>query len=416
MITKHSRLTPPRFAIFCLMASLFSITGCDKRQSPAPVRGPDGMMTSPSQEPDVSFGQTPSGSITSEELPGMTGVGQGIIGSAGKKVALLLPTSGSQASLGQSMQQAAEMALFEKGDEHLELEIIDTKSTPGGAVAAANKAMAEGAHMILGPIFADDVKGVATVARTQNIPVVSFSNNPGVAGNGVFVLGLDPAEQIQAVVQFAMQQGSQSIVVLLPQNPFGDLMVQEVNRLKSGSAPIIQIIFYNPGQKATLQKAFNPLVTLNFDTILIPEGGDNLVSVISALKNLGINLKEKVVLGSAQWDEKIATEVPMLENALIASSDLGKRRPFESQYKTAYGHVPVRIASLAYDGVTMMAVLNKHFPQSPYALDSLTQGRGFEGVDGVFRLKADGRCERKLAILRLTNRGYQMVEDGGRGF
>lgn len=410
----HFSINTQRLAIFCVLASLFSLTACDKRQTPAPVR--HGQSQSAPTSGEIKTEVIAPGSIQTEMLDGNTGQVSQNSSQTGKKVALLVPLTGKHAALGQSLQAAAEMALFEKADEHLSLEIIDTKSTSQGAMAAAQKAVAAGAPMILGPIFGDDVKVVAPVARQSQIPVISFSNNPQIAGNGVFAIGLSPEEQIQTVVHFVQSKGSKSIVVLLPRNPFGDLMAQEVSNLKSAGMPIAQVIYYNSQDAGELQKTLNPLSTLSFDTLLIPEGGAILSSLVKAIEAQGIILTNKTICGSAQWDETETMKIKSLQGAYIASSDLSKRRPFEAQYKTTYQSTPPRIASLAYDGVSMMAILNKHFPNDPYALSALTQGRGFAGVDGVFRLKSDGRCERKLAVLQLTPSGFVNVEGGGRTF
>jgi branched-chain amino acid transport system substrate-binding protein len=150
--------------------------------------------------------------------------------------------------------------------------------------------------------------------------------------------------------------------------------------------------------------------------VLIPEGGDVLADVVNALKAQGVPLSNKRLLGSAQWDEGDVLQIKELHGAFVSSPDLSKRRPFEAQFKTTYQSTPPKIASLAYDAVAMMAALYKHFPQDPYNPTSLIQGRGFLGVDGVFRLRSDGRCERKLAILKLTPQGFVNIEGGGRTF
>ncbi|WP_332837815.1 ABC transporter substrate-binding protein, partial [Neoroseomonas rubea] len=60
------------------------------------------------------------------------------------RIALLLPLSGPQAPLGAAMQQAAELALFERGSRGVDFLPMDTGGTASGAAAAARRAVGEG--------------------------------------------------------------------------------------------------------------------------------------------------------------------------------------------------------------------------------------------------------------------------------
>ena len=107
------------------------------------------------------------------------------------KVGLLLPLSASTqtALVAKAMREAAELALFESRGAELQLVIKDDKGTEDGARAAATEAIGQGAEIILGPLFAKSVRAAAAVARKSSVPVIAFSNDPAVAGNGAFLIG-----------------------------------------------------------------------------------------------------------------------------------------------------------------------------------------------------------------------------------
>ena len=69
--------------------------------------------------------------------------------------------------------------------------------------AAANEALAEGNGLILGPLLAEDVRAVAPVARRADVPVIAFSNDVSVAGDGVYLMGFTPGQSIERVVAYA---------------------------------------------------------------------------------------------------------------------------------------------------------------------------------------------------------------------
>ena len=85
------------------------------------------------------------------------------------KVGLLLPLSGPAEAIGRDMLDAAQMALFDVGDNKLVLLPRDTAGTPAGARLAAQEVIREGAEVILGPLLAADVAAVSPIAAQANI-------------------------------------------------------------------------------------------------------------------------------------------------------------------------------------------------------------------------------------------------------
>ena len=112
------------------------------------------------------------------------------VGEGQVRVALILPLSGQgNASVaGQSMKNAAEMALAEFKSPNIQLLVKDDGGTVQGAQAGAQQAIAEGAEIIIGPLFAQSVSAVGQIARSSNIPVIAFSTDVSVAARGVLLV------------------------------------------------------------------------------------------------------------------------------------------------------------------------------------------------------------------------------------
>ncbi|PIR33647.1 MAG: hypothetical protein COV36_02365, partial [Alphaproteobacteria bacterium CG11_big_fil_rev_8_21_14_0_20_44_7] len=109
--------------------------------------------------------------------------------SAEYKIGILVPLSGGAQKIGQSLLDAAQMAVMDNSQQKIALVPYDTKSTPQGASEAAGKAVTDGVDIIIGPLFSNSVRQIAPIAREANIPVIAFSNNKSVAGDGVYILG-----------------------------------------------------------------------------------------------------------------------------------------------------------------------------------------------------------------------------------
>src|SRR3977135_503803 len=116
------------------------------------------------------------------------------IGTGQVRVGLLLPLSanGNAGLAGQSMRNAAELALAEFNKPNIQLLVKDDGGTAQGAQQAAQQALDEGAEIILGPLFAHSVSQVGQVARGRGVPVIAFSTDSNVAGRGGYLLGFLP--------------------------------------------------------------------------------------------------------------------------------------------------------------------------------------------------------------------------------
>ncbi|MEM9810246.1 MAG: penicillin-binding protein activator [Pseudomonadota bacterium] len=145
------------------------------------------------------------------------------------RVALLLPfssTSQGIASLADGMLKAAQMVAFESGNESFLLIPGDTLGTPQGARAAAEEAIAEGADVILGPLLSNSVAAVSAVTRARDVPVIAFSTDRLVAGNGVYLLSFPPEPEIERVTSYALQKGYARFGLLAPITNYGDRVSQ----------------------------------------------------------------------------------------------------------------------------------------------------------------------------------------------
>ncbi|HSG56986.1 MAG TPA: penicillin-binding protein activator, partial [Paracoccaceae bacterium] len=98
------------------------------------------------------------------------------------RVALLVPLSGENGAVGQSIANATTMALLDTNAENLRITTYDTSA---GAARAASRAIADGNQLILGPLGRDDVATVLAQARPAGIPLITFSNDAGVAAADV---------------------------------------------------------------------------------------------------------------------------------------------------------------------------------------------------------------------------------------
>ncbi|MGF1595288.1 MAG: penicillin-binding protein activator [Kiloniellaceae bacterium] len=365
-----------------------------------------------------------------------------------EKVGLLLPLSGARADVGQALLNAAQLALFDLGGERFTLVIRDTRGTPEGAAAAAEAALAEGASLILGPLFSTSAEAAKPVVDSAGVPMITFSNNNAIAGPSTFVMGVTPRIQVDRVIDYAVSQGLRRFAVLAPENAYGSIVVESLREaVFRNGVELSRAVFFDPqstdvsaevqlladynrrrgaaeSQRRDLagrsdeaaQRALQRLQgvetmgTLPFDAILLPSSGQQLLSVAPLLAYYDVDPSEVRFLGTSLWEDPNLLSEPTLQGGWFPAPPPGLWSSFQQRYRESFGDTPPRVASLAYDAVALAAVLEQRGAAQgaflPYTPEAIAQSLGFAGIDGIFRFLPDGRVQRGLAVLELRRAGF----------
>jgi ABC-type branched-subunit amino acid transport system substrate-binding protein len=328
------------------------------------------------------------------------------------KVAILLPLTGQHAALGKSFLDAAQLAVGDVAPGNFDLSPKDSGDTPDQAAAAARAAIAEGAELIIGPVFSASVASVKVVAVAANVPVLGLSNDTTVAGSGTYVLGFNPVQQITRVVNYAVARGQTRIALLQPNNIYGEL-AQDAVRHSQASLAMSENYQSTP---ESIQQAVAALVNKrgDYDALLLPEGGAALANVAPALAAANLTAKDVPILGTGLWDDQNIAMYKPLHGGLYAAPEPSARQRFNARFFATYNYRPVRLATLAYDATALAAVLARQGLH--YEPGALTNPNGFAGVDGIFRLTQDGLTERGLAVLEVSGGGPRAIDPAPKRF
>jgi branched-chain amino acid transport system substrate-binding protein len=353
------------------------------------------------------------------------GPGPAITGATGNvKVAVLLPitASGSTPAVAKALKQAAELALFDFDNPNVTLIPKDTKGSPDGARLAAESALRDGAELIIGPLFAQEVAGAAPVARQGGVPMIAFSSDEKVAGNGVYLLSFLAGRDVPRIVSFAMSRGKRNFAELVPQSAYGRIAETAFARaVSSGGGQAGMRATFPPDdstamlgpvrQVANAVKAGQPV-----DALFLPAGREELPALAPLLASADLSSARVQFIGTGQWDyPNIGGDRALLGGWYPAPDPRGWSK-FVQSYSKTYGAAPPRIASLAYDAVSLAVSLSPNPPGQRYTPSQLTRPTGFSGVDGLFRLLSDGTSERGLAILEVREGGAVVIDPAPSSF
>ena len=337
-------------------------------------------------------------------------IGSPVTPSGKMRIALLLPLSGQAAAVGQALQQAAEMALFDTGAKELALAAYDSGETPESAIEAYRKARSDGTALVLGPLFGTSAKALAPLVSQGGANVVSFSNDEQAAQRGVWIMGIAAPPQVRRVVDYAVDQGIKRFAVFAPQTSYGQQMARTLESqvpLRGGTVAAVE--FYDPNTADLGTPARRLAAAIKGDgklAVLVPVAPPRLSAALSALAAAGIDSKSAQFIGTGVWDVPNIGADAAARGAWYAAPDPARRADFERRFLATYGRPPNRLATLAYDAVALAGNLARLKPGGDFSAEAITNPNGWSGVDGVFRFLPDGRSERALAVIEVqSNRG-----------
>jgi hypothetical protein len=336
--------------------------------------------------------------VQSTPLAGPT-VGE-TLGTGPVRVGLILPLTqnGAPSAIGTAMRNAAQLAIEESGSSDISLMIQDDHGTPDGAAQAAQAEVGAGADIILGPLLAAEVREVGRVAKAAGRPVIAFSTDEGAASPGVYLLSFLIETYADRIAEFAASRGKKTFAVLAPQSDYANVAVGEFQQAATRlGARVVTVARYAPGQPQSAMGEIS--AATGYDALFIPEQADGMSAVAAALTSA--NLKTQI-LGTGVWNDARVLRLPALQGAWFSAPDNAGFSAFAQRYKAKFNVDPPRLASLSHDAVSLAAALARTQGAQRYASSVLTNPSGFNGIDGVFRFRADGPNDRGLAVMQIS--------------
>ncbi|MCU9849208.1 penicillin-binding protein activator [Defluviimonas sp. WL0024] len=357
--------------------------------------------------------------------PVPSGRGPTIDTSAPVPVALILPggsgNSGDEV-LARNLKQAADLAIADLNGVQIDLRVYNAGSSPAVAASTARRAVDEGAKIILGPVFAEAANAAGVAVAGSGVNVLSFSNNTDIAGGNVFVLGPTFQNTATRLMRFAARQGRNRIMVVHDRTPGGDLGRRAIESAAAGSgASIAGTATYEFSQQGVINAAPAIASTVNSSganaIFFTADTAGALPLLAQLLPEAGVSNQTTQFIGLTRWDIPPQTlSMPGVQGGWFAMPDPGLTQQFQSRFTAAYGEPPHPIAGLAYDGIAAIGALVKRGNANALSAAALTQGSGFAGVNGVFRLRADGTNERGLAVAQIQNAQVVVIDPAPRSF
>lgn len=373
----------------------------------------------------AAMGLAACGNLT---LPGPGGGGNSgptIDPNAPVPVALLVPSGSGQQSdefLARSLENAARLAVADLQGAAIDLRVYGTAGNPTTAAAVAVQAVNEGAKVILGPVYGAAANAAGIAVAPMGVNVLTFSNNTDIAGGNVFVIGNTFENTADRLVKFAVGQGKRSILVVNAQDVAEEkgrsAIVAAIARHGATQAGSTAFELSQNGVVEAVPRISSAAKSSGADAVFFTSGTAGALPILTQLlTENGLTTETAQFVGLQRWDvPATALELGSLQNGWFAVPSPGLLRQFRSKYSAAYGADPHPIAALGYDGAAAIGALIAGGNKNALSAGRLTQGTGFAGVNGIFRLRADGTNERGLAVATIRNNQLVVIDPAPRSF
>ena len=365
-----------------------------------------------------------------------------------RRMAVLLPMSGDSATTGRAIRTSVEMSVLATGAEKLSVSFFDTER----GADAIQDALDSNPDVIVGPLFANDVR-ILRDAKPSSLPVLAFTSDATAVGDGVMTLALMPTNSVEAIVREMQSDKVRKFIILAPNTDSGHLLAGVAKRASEiYNVSLVGAFFYDERSsdsiKAATQKAsmnvartaahtrareiLSDILTeesLNviekssvirqlddlekndvigevpYDAILFLGTGEDSKSLASFMRYFGIGARDARMYGTAMWDGADITSDLTLSGAKYAALP-ETNSEFVATYERVAGAKPNRLGSIGYDATNLaIGMLYSDKSNAAYLLDP----SGYNGMDGIVRLRPSGDSERSLRIMQLNGDGEVRV-------
>ena len=347
----------------------------------------------------------------------------------GIRAAVLAPLQGRAASIGEEMQLGAELAIFTLGNPKNDLTFHDTSS---GINKAMNAAMLQNPDIIIGPLFAENTKAAKPIAQLADVPILSFSNDSVAAGQNAWLIGQTPEQEIAAVLQYALETVTPledadrdllSIGLVVQDNIYGKrISTEAIDILTANGGVTAEMLTLNQdvlNDENTLRQSVKNLTKWlppssegetrppRFDIVIIAGDVSFALSVAPVLSWYDLDPTKVKYLGTSGWSAPAILQEPSLNQGWFASQPAAPAEQFQSLWSVTNQGRASKYAMMAFDAVALVSTLSPDDPQGMSA--ALTNGPGFNGFSGAFKLAPSGQNIRQLEIRQITDGRFDVL-------
>jgi len=354
------------------------------------------------------------------------------------KIGLLVPLTGKNSEIGQSIIKSTRLAVNKINNSSIEIIPRDTVSNPADTLRAAKELGELGIKIIIGPVFNENQ---AYLDELKEITFISLTNKGGNKSKNIINAGINATSQLNGIKKFIELNRIKKTIFLTPDVDYKSEIEKAIDNSKIKilgnyvyktdptklTKKIEKITNYkrrkqnledeitrleksNQSNKERLIEKLKKKDTLGgvkFDSIIIADFDESLKSVTTSLLYTDISPKKKYFITLNQWFDESLLEEASSQPLYFPSINKKNYEDFSLEYFNKFGQYPNQLSFLSFDLVGLIYYL---IIQNNSIVDKkiFTKKSLFKGKVGIFEIN-NNKINHILNFYKVENSEFKKI-------
>ena len=333
------------------------------------------------------------------------------------KIGLMVPLTGSDKELGQSIIKAVRLAVKDINNNLIEIIPKDTASKANKALKSAFELKQMGVKVVIGPVF---YESISYLDEIKDVTFLSLTNKTLDLPKNVISAGINSTSQFNTIKKFIETNNIRRTIFLTPiQNYEFEIkkgikdsrikifknydysteptkltkQIEEITnyriRKQNLKDEILRLKKSNQSNKDRKIKKLEQRYTLgglNFDAVVISDFDESLKSVSTSLLYTDVSPKNKYFITLNQWFDKSLLNEIDIQPLYYPSINKKNFENYKDKFFSEFNEYPSHLALLSYDLVGLVYYLSLKTNLSNFN-KLFKKKNSFKGKIGIFDIK-----------------------------
>jgi hypothetical protein len=354
------------------------------------------------------------------------------------KIGLLVPLTGKNSEIGQSIIKSTRLAINKINSSAIEIIPRDTKSNPVDTLRAAKELENLGIKIVIGPIFN---KNQVYLDELKEITFISLTNKGDNKSKNIINAGINATSQLNGIKKFIELNKIKKTIFLTPDVSYKKEIEKAIDnskikilgnyiyktdptkltsqiekitnykrRKQNLKDEIIRLEKSDQSNKKRLierLKKKDTIGSVKFDSIVIADFDEGLKSITTSLLYTDISPKKKYFITLNQWFDKTLLKESSSQPLYFPSINKKNYEDFSLEYFDKFGQYPNQLSFLSFDLVGLVYYLilknNSVVNEKIFIKKNL-----FKGKVGIFEIK-DNKINHILNFYKIENNEFKKI-------
>jgi len=361
-----------------------------------------------------------------------------IVASEKIKIGLLVPLTGKNSEIGQSIIKSTRLAINKINNLSIEIVPRDTQSNPISTLKAAKELAKLDIKIIIGPVFNENLVYLDDLA---DVTFLSLTNKNDNFSKNIINAGINATSQLNTIKKFLKLNDIKKTIFLTPDVNYKDEikkaisvskikivknyiyntdptnLTQQIEKITRYSIrkqnledEIVRLEKSNQSNKERLiekLKKRDTLGNVKFDSIIIADFDESLKSVTTSLLYTDISPKKKYFIALNQWFDESLFDEASAQPLYFPSINKNNYERFSAEYFEKFNQYPNQLSFLSFDLIGLVYYL---IIQNNSIVDEkiFTKKNLFKGKVGIFEIK-NNKINYILNFYKVENNEFKKI-------